>query len=382
MKRLFLIFFLVIGLTSLFAEEQVSGTIYFTDNTSVRFMNFEMFIRFDIHNSRAFFAEYQNSIRELKLKHLASITVKSWETVTDRNGREPRLGPGSRFVIVTNTGITLETPEAHGNYLFGVKVKIIDELTGEIKQQDFQMLKKISDKSYTLNIKRIVFNGPEVSQAAGHPLYRITKVRYDDSLNLRSRPDSESEIVAKIPYNGTHLYYLGEKEPVENYDWYKVRYGGIEGWVNSYFLAPDPLTYVPVTGKAAAKGTAVLESPSHGSVKLRILESGETVAVIGMDSKKTWIKVRLPDGLEGYVPVSEVTVDVEKLLEASTRDAASNYVADVSKAVTLGYSLYRTDDPYEMIEIASSSETQSTVANFFSSSEEMTSLLNQVFDFE
>ena len=71
-------------------------------------------------------------------------------------------------------------------------------------------------------------------------LFRIVNVNSDDSLNIRSGPSPDSEIVGTIPYNATGVEWVGEQKTVrgrtKSFEWYKIRYAGVSGWVNSDFL--------------------------------------------------------------------------------------------------------------------------------------------------
>jgi hypothetical protein len=70
--------------------------------------------------------------------------------------------------------------------------------------------------------------------------YRVIDVRNDDVLSIRKFPHWTSDIVGTIPYNGRNIIWLGEKELVEgtkkNFEWYKIKYNGVTGWVNRKYI--------------------------------------------------------------------------------------------------------------------------------------------------
>ena len=66
-------------------------------------------------------------------------------------------------------------------------------------------------------------------------LYRVTKVRSWDELNIRSGPDHKTAIVGTIPANGRGIRRMG---CVKGGKWCRVEYQGVKGWASGHFLAP------------------------------------------------------------------------------------------------------------------------------------------------
>lgn len=66
-------------------------------------------------------------------------------------------------------------------------------------------------------------------------LYRVTGVAGYDVLNVRRGPSEEHVQIAAIPPTGRRVEITGECRE----DWCPIRYGGITGWVNSYYLAEE-----------------------------------------------------------------------------------------------------------------------------------------------
>jgi hypothetical protein len=66
-------------------------------------------------------------------------------------------------------------------------------------------------------------------------LYRVQGVRGDDVLNVRRGPSETHVSVAAIPATGRQVEITGRCLV----DWCPIRYGGVRGWVNRYYLVED-----------------------------------------------------------------------------------------------------------------------------------------------
>lgn len=87
-------------------------------------------------------------------------------------------------------------------------------------------------------------------------------------LNLRKSPDISSKILTKIKF--------GEKVKLisNSKDWYKVNYGGVEGWVSgSHIKISKPETKI---GKVNVEILKVRKSPSTTAAVIAKLEKGIT----------------------------------------------------------------------------------------------------------
>jgi uncharacterized membrane protein len=111
--------------------------------------------------------------------------------------------------------------------------------------------------------------------------YDVVGVATDDVLNMRGEVAgaadlSETEIVGRIPAGAHGIAASGITATVKGALWRKVRYGGVDGWVNARFLEPaaefDPearpeaLTCVgtePFWSLALGGETAVYETPDR-----------------------------------------------------------------------------------------------------------------------
>jgi serine/threonine protein kinase len=67
--------------------------------------------------------------------------------------------------------------------------------------------------------------------------YRVDNVASDDVLNIRAAANPKAKIIYKIPYSASGIEFLGETERQNRNVWFKVRFDGATGWVNSKFLS-------------------------------------------------------------------------------------------------------------------------------------------------
>jgi len=67
--------------------------------------------------------------------------------------------------------------------------------------------------------------------------YRVVGVPSDDTLNLRSEADPESEILRKIPHDAAGIVGTGRTETAGSETWVEIIYDNERGWVNSRYLA-------------------------------------------------------------------------------------------------------------------------------------------------
>jgi hypothetical protein len=74
--------------------------------------------------------------------------------------------------------------------------------------------------------------GPSAGAVLG-----VIGVRHNDVLNLRARPGADQPIVGRIPPTYDNLVARGATRMLPASFWTKVRYQGIEGWVNMRYVA-------------------------------------------------------------------------------------------------------------------------------------------------
>ena len=66
-------------------------------------------------------------------------------------------------------------------------------------------------------------------------LYRVKGVQEDDVLNVRRGPSEQYVSIAAIPPTGRQVEITGQCQET----WCPIRYGGIKGWVNRFYLAEE-----------------------------------------------------------------------------------------------------------------------------------------------
>ncbi len=67
--------------------------------------------------------------------------------------------------------------------------------------------------------------------------YAVIGVDLDDTLNVRAGPGTDHPVAATIPPYGTGVTVTGDGVQVGRSVWVPVRYGDLEGWANSRYLA-------------------------------------------------------------------------------------------------------------------------------------------------
>jgi exopolysaccharide biosynthesis protein/SH3-like domain-containing protein len=121
------------------------------------------------------------------------------------------------------------------------------------------------------------------------------------ALYIRSKPDTESSPIAKLP-KGTELTVLSQ-----NGDWYKVRLAnGEEGYAFAIYLTLQgggsvlgPLVQPEIsTGLVNASALYIRSEPDTESSPIAKLPKGTELTVLSQNGD--WCKVRLANGEEGY----------------------------------------------------------------------------------
>ena len=78
---------------------------------------------------------------------------------------------------------------------------------------------------------------PPPKEPAVRESYSVTEVDPSDALNLRGEPQSNSEVVLRIPHDAVGLIATGEISKAGRTVWREVDYKNHRGWVNERFLA-------------------------------------------------------------------------------------------------------------------------------------------------
>lgn len=119
----------------------------------------------------------------------------------------------------------------------------------------------------------------------------------DNYVNIRKKPDTESEILGKL-YRGAAATILETKG-----EWVKIKSGSVTGYINADYLAIgfDVEELVDRYGTKWAEVTTttlkVREEPSTDAVTLTLIPLGESYQVL--KEKDGWVKILLDEGEEG-----------------------------------------------------------------------------------
>ena len=73
------------------------------------------------------------------------------------------------------------------------------------------------------------------NESVKYPTYLVTNISSDDMLNIRNGPRPTAPLIDKIPHDARGISILGRCKKI----WCRIRYKGVEGWVNTKFLAFD-----------------------------------------------------------------------------------------------------------------------------------------------
>jgi hypothetical protein len=101
----------------------------------------------------------------------------------------------------------------------------------------------ISATSYPNSLYSIQFTVSDGSPSDDSLLIesgRLMVINVDKNgvLNIYSSPDDNSKVIGSIPYNASDIQFFYGNKYVDGLFWTHIRYGEIEGWVNSYYLIP------------------------------------------------------------------------------------------------------------------------------------------------
>lgn len=147
-------------------------------------------------------------------------------------------------------------------------------------------------------------------------------------VNVRSGPDTDSEIVGKI-YDGAVAHILA-LAGAEN-DWFQIVSGNVEGYIKSeFFICGDAAAEVIddyVTRYAVVKADRlnVRENPDIESKRIGYIDNGESVRLI--EDQGEWLKVQYADDKQGYVAAEYVTIE-EQFVYAKTLEEEAKEIAE------------------------------------------------------
>lgn len=149
-----------------------------------------------------------------------------------------------------------------------------------------------------------------------------------DYVNVRTEPNTDSEIVGKI-YDGAVAQILSVAGEAQ--DWFQITSGNVEGYIKAEFFiygdaAADVVEeYVTRYAKVKADRLNVRKEPSTESSRIGYLDNGESVKLL--ENCGDWLRVQYTGRKEGYVAAEYVTISEEfvyaKTLEEERAEIAA-----------------------------------------------------------
>jgi uncharacterized membrane protein len=168
--------------------------------------------------------------------------------------------------------------------------------------------------------------------AAGRYEYRVVGVEPPDVLNIRERPESQSQIakskiVGRIPSGAAGVLGSGASQKLGATRWFEVRYGEFRGWVNGRFLAP-------VSGQVARDLEADLLCSGTGPAwSLKVEREAAEVNSTGKPAVRYTIATREPfQGREGTLALRLVSDNGAVSALVQHKEWCSNGSSDVDYA--------------------------------------------------
>ncbi|MBE2224444.1 MAG: SH3 domain-containing protein [Anaerolineae bacterium] len=138
------------------------------------------------------------------------------------------------------------------------------------------------------------------------------------NLNIRTGPGASYAAVTSVPY-GTTLTLLGRNA---DGTWVKVRTNsGQEGWVNANYLTTSvPVSSLPIVDGSTGTGVAtavvntgalnVRSGPGVSYSSVTVVYQGTQLTLIGRNADGSWVKVRTPNGTEGWVNADLIQANI------------------------------------------------------------------------
>jgi cell wall-associated NlpC family hydrolase len=140
------------------------------------------------------------------------------------------------------------------------------------------------------------------------PYADIAIAQVDNYVNVRSEPNTDSEVVGKL-YNNSAATVLGTTED----GWYRIASGNVSGYVKcEYVVTGDEELAKSVSTRYATVTTTTLyvrTEPSTDSSILMMVPLEDDLVVID-ESVEGWAKVNTEEG-DGYVSLDYVTLSTE-----------------------------------------------------------------------
>lgn len=146
-------------------------------------------------------------------------------------------------------------------------------------------------------------------------------------VNVRTEPDTDSEIVGKI-YDGAVAQILDVAG--ENDDWFQIVSGNVEGYIKAeFFIYGDAAAqvvdnYVTRYATVTADRLNVREEAAADAKRIGYIDNGEKVQILENDGD--WLKVQYTEMKTGYVSADYVTIS-EEFIYAKTIEEEQAQIA-------------------------------------------------------
>lgn len=201
-----------------------------------------------------------------------------------------------------------------------------------------------------------VFTQKEVRESDYKTVYaKVAIADVENYVNVRSTPDTEDadNIVGRIYNNCAAM--IQEVVNGEDGDWFFVKSGDVEGYIKADLFVTGVLAkrraaeVGTITAEVLTEALRVRENASLDAEVLTQLEKGSTYTVL-QEEKDGFVKVRVVDGLEGYVYADNVNVNVafdwavSNEEQAERQEAIDNLQFQVNEADALYFSLFDRGD--------------------------------------
>lgn len=222
------------------------------------------------------------------------------------------------------------------------KVEAVTEVTScKVQEQEAQV--QVTEES----------SQDEESEYANLAIADVT-----DYVNVRTEPNTDSEIVGKI-YDGAVAQILavaGEQD-----DWFQIVSGNVEGYIKAeFFLYGDAAAavideYVTRYAKVRADRLNVREEPSTDADRIGYIDNGEKVKIV--ENLGDWLKVEYTEGRNGYVAAEYVTISEEFVYARTLEEEQAEIDAQKTLEERMDAQENETPEILEQIEFPAASYT-------------------------
>lgn len=247
-------------------------------------------------------------------------TSASSSTATVSSGNlNVRSGPGVSFSVITTlshgTAVTLIGRNVDSSW---AKVRLANGTEGWVNASLIQANMAISSLA--------------VVESPAAPVATSVPVSSGPGLNVRSGPGTSYSVLGKV-INGQDITLLGRNSVST---WVKIQtVDGLQGWISASFVqAATPVSSLPIVdGTAVATAVPgdgatpvpvpsgaiatvnsgalnVRSGPGIGYNSIATTYSGTVLSLLGRIANNSWVKVRLSNGVEGWVNASLILPNV------------------------------------------------------------------------